>query len=327
MALTQPYWSARRSLNRSRDWLNAVLASARFALTFIVIVLPWSQALADAPDSAGLRLVTWNVQNWAVQNRIVSNRFRSDWPKPEVQKAAVRRILHRLRADVVLLQEMGDSSDLDELQRDLRSEGLEYTWSMVLNAADSRRRLAVLSRLPWTSAVAHHPIARTGAEGPLQRGILEIVIAGPAGESLHIFNLHLKSSVPERGAPEPSPLELRTAEATSVRELIRRRWVDRLDRAYFLVAGDLNALADEPALRRLQRRGKSPVLNILPATDSRGEVWTWRNDRRGVYSRLDWILVSSALLPKVVGGKAWIPNDPDSAVASDHRPVVVDLIW
>lgn len=273
-------------------------------------------------------MATWNVYNWAAQGRRTDGHFRPAWPKPEVEKAALRRVLHRLRADVVLFQEMGDAAGLEELRRDLASEGLHYPWGRVMEAGDGQRRLALLSRIPWREVHEHHPLAADGDERVARRGLLEAVFPGPEGRPLHLFTVHLKSSWVDRRDPEATvPEDQRTTEATLIRECLRKRFGDALPESLVLLAGDLNALADEPALRRLQRRGRTVLLVPLPASDPSGAVWTWSDDRRGLYTRFDWILVTPALLPYVAGATAWIPADPDIATASDHRPVVVDLHW
>jgi endonuclease/exonuclease/phosphatase family metal-dependent hydrolase len=63
----------------------------------------------------------------------------------------------------------------------------------------------------------------------------------------------------------------------------------------------------------------------VDATDSRGERWTYRFDREDTYTRVDYVLVSLPLWQNATAVGADIPDWPDAAVASDHRPVRLQL--
>ena len=80
-------------------------------------------------------------------------------------------------------------------------------------------------------------------------------------------------------------------------------------------------------LDRLRARGKTAIAELLPAADSRGEVWThlYRHDE--TYSRLDHILVAPGLKAAVRGGAATIFDSEETRLASDHRPVMVTLVF
>jgi exonuclease III len=78
-------------------------------------------------------------------------------------------------------------------------------------------------------------------------------------------------------------------------------------------------------VRALQKRGRMVIGELLPASDSRGETWTHYYRREDSYSRIDYFMVSPALQPFVIGHRATIGDGLGVAVASDHRPVVVQL--
>ena len=67
------------------------------------------------------------------------------------------------------------------------------------------------------------------------------------------------------------------------------------------------------------------VAHVLPAVDSRGEVWTHFYRQNDTYSRVDHILVSPALRPAMREETGRIHDSPAVLVASDHRPVSVTL--
>ncbi|MEN9813159.1 MAG: hypothetical protein RL479_1845, partial [Verrucomicrobiota bacterium] len=105
--------------------------------------------LLSAAELAGdpLRIATWNVANYGPTGRVTAAGYRSDYPKPEAEKAALRAALHRLDADVLALQEMGPPAYLEELARDLAREGLHYPYRAIAGDGEPRRN-ALLSRRP-----------------------------------------------------------------------------------------------------------------------------------------------------------------------------------
>src|SRR4051812_13464153 len=117
---------------------------APFAAKMLVIFLGcWAQAPGES-----LTIATYNVENYGPADRVTEVGFRKDYPKPEAEKRALRSVIRGLNADVLVFQEMGDATYLDELRRDLRAEGLEYAAAVVLSADDTDRHVAVLSKRP-----------------------------------------------------------------------------------------------------------------------------------------------------------------------------------
>ncbi len=286
---------------------------------------PWWAALCAVGMASGgaaetLTLATYNVENYGPADRMTAEGFRAAYPKPEAEKAALRAAIRALGADVLALQEMGQAPHLEELRRDLRGEGMDYPYAALLEAEDGARRLAVLSRRPFE--VVPHPdlaIALRGGPGRVKRGLLEVRL----GAGLAVFAVHLKSRLDEAG-DDPEGARRRAAEAAAVRDCVRREFPDP-EAGRYVIMGDCNDGPGSPALRRLTTAGGRRIAWPLPAADSRGEIWTeaWR--RGGLYSEFDYILVSPALRAAVRGGTARIYDGPETAAASDHRPVVAVL--
>jgi endonuclease/exonuclease/phosphatase family metal-dependent hydrolase len=67
------------------------------------------------------------------------------------------------------------------------------------------------------------------------------------------------------------------------------------------------------------------ISHLLPATDSRGETWTYFYGKEDTYQRVDHILVSPGLRTLVQGGQGMIQDGPETRKASDHRPLCVTL--
>jgi endonuclease/exonuclease/phosphatase family metal-dependent hydrolase len=271
-----------------------------------------------------LTLATYNVENYGLANRITEAGFRPEYPKPEAQKAALRKVIRSLNADVLILQEMGPQPFLDELRRDLRADGCDYPHAALALGPDQERHVAVLSKRPLKDVVtlADLEFAYFGAKERVKRGLLQATIETEAGD-LALFALHLKSQLTDR-ADDPESATRRSGEARAIRDAILKRFPDPAH-ASFVVLGDCNDTRDSRAVQHLQRRGEARVSVLLPAADSRGETWTYAYKRRDTYSKVDHIFVSAPLVSVVAGGAAVIFDGDGVSLASDHRPVVVTL--
>lgn len=301
---------------RGRDRCSAVKPLFR-GLALAMLASGWAPAET-------LTVVSYNVENYVAADRVTEEGFRRDYPKPETQKRALRQVLGALRADVLLLQEMGDERYLRELQRDLQRAGIEYSFHAVLEAADAARHIAVLSRRPLQALTLHAQVAfpYLGGTERVKRGVLEFQIA-TSGGPVTLFGVHLKSRFTERPEDPQSALR-RLGEATAIRDLVLARVGDPRT-ARFAIVGDFNDDKASPVLRRLLQRGRTRVAVLLPIADSRGDTWTYVHRKDESYTRVDHVLVSPALLPNVGEQRARIYDGEGVRDASDHRPLILTL--
>jgi endonuclease/exonuclease/phosphatase family metal-dependent hydrolase len=270
-------------------------------------------------------VATYNVENYGAVDRRVDGVFHAKYPKPESEKRALRAAIEAIGADVLALQEMGGAAYLDELRHDLRAEGLDYPYFALVDAEDTERRIALLSRLRLSSVVRHCAIgfAYMGGTARVKRGLLEAVVSEPGGD-FTVFVLHLKSRIEER-PDDPGAQTRRLGEALAVRSLIRRRF-PAASGGRFVILGDFNDGKASRTVGRMAQIGNESLAYCLPAADSRGETWTELYRREGSYTDLDHILVSRALRAAVEGASARIYDGPQTAEASDHRPVFARLV-
>ena len=271
-----------------------------------------------------LTLATYNLENYGPADRMTEAGFRKDYPKPEPEKRALRAVIKALGADVLVVQEMGPQQYLDELRRDLKTEGTEYAHAVLASAADEDRHVAILSKRPLKAVVTHTDLqfAYFGGKEAVKRGLLEATVATTSGE-LTLFAVHLKSRFTER-PDDPLSAVRRAGEATAIRDRVLKRFPQPAT-ARFIVLGDCNDSRASKALGFLEKRGKTEIVRLLPAADSRGETWTHAFRKEDSYSRVDHILVSPGLMTSVEKGRARIFDSEDVRSASDHRPVVVVL--
>ncbi len=287
----------------------------------------WLLALAflcGAVGAPALTVATYNVENYVLADRVVEDVYRPAYPKPEEEKTALRAVIRGLAPDVLALQEMGPQPYLEELQRDLKQDGVNYPYAVVLEAVDPDRHVAVLSKVPFKRIQPHArvPLESSRSAQAVKRGVLEVTIATDAGD-VTIFIIHLKSRRTEE-ADDPEGVTRRLREAAAVHDLVLARFPDPSS-AKFLICGDWNDTRDSKPVKTLARRGGTEIGEILAAADERGESWTHFYHREKSYSRIDYILVSAALKPLVVDGCARVFDGAGVDKASDHRPVFVRL--
>lgn len=298
-------------LERWGAWIRALL------------LLIWVSCGSAATGAGSIRIATFNVENYLVENRRVDDRWMPNYPKPEVEKAAVRRILKRVNSDIVIFQEMGKPPFLEELRADLRTMGLDYPYARVLEAEDEQRHLAVVSRVPfrWIEMeVGDFPYFESRLFP--KRGLLAVHF--DFGEdSFVIFGVHLKSKWTDY-REDPQSARRRVGEARVIRDAIRRKLPPETAPRY-LVVGDFNDTRASSALNHFLSVGNQELTRMVPTTDSRGHAWTHHFAREDVYSRVDYILASPALFADVKGGRGVVEDSEDTLVASDHRLVWVDL--
>ncbi len=275
-------------------------------------------------SAESLTIATYNIENYGPANRMTEAGYRKDYPKPEPEKRALRLAIRGLNADVLVLQEMGPQLYLDELRRDLKTEGIDYPFAALASAADADRHVAVIAKRPLKAVATHTDLQFTylGGKENVKRGLLEATITTAAGD-LTVFALHLKSRFTER-TDDPQSAIRRAGEATAIRDRVLKRFPAPAE-ARFIVLGDCNDSRVSKAAAFLQKRGKTEITELLAGADSRGESWSHAYRREESYSRVDHIFVSPGLLPAVKGGVARIYDGAGVREASDHRPVFVAL--
>jgi len=274
--------------------------------------------------SAALSVASYNVENYLVSDRLVDGVYREAYPKPEAEKTALRQVIKAMNVDILLVQEMGTQVYLDELQRDLKTDGVDFSYTTLLKAADPERHVAVLSKIPFKQISPHAsvPVRLRGKQDQVKRGVLEISFATSEGE-LTLFLIHLKSRRTEQDDDVESRQQ-RLQEAVAVRDLVLARFPTPA-KAMFMICGDWNDTRNSKPVKALQKRGETVLGELVWAADSRGENWTHRYRKEDTYSRIDYFLASPPLKSFIRNGRGQVYDGPGVNEASDHRPVMVTL--
>ena len=258
-----------------------------------------------------VRICSWNVCNYNVSRRRCGNEWRES-PKPEVEKAALRKALMEMDADIVIIGEMGDAQFLEELRLDLKREGLYYPYVFVTRH-DSPSRLAMLSKL---KPEAVFDFSDTSFDFCEERRFSPRGALGAEFKSGDVrwfaFGVHLKSKQGAKKTDEAFT-PFRFAEIRALDSRIS----DVSRGAAVIIGGDFNDECSETVLRNFKNLNMSP----LPQFDSSGESWTYFWEKKSIRYVYDFFLVNAAMrrfADKPVG-------IADSDGASDHRPIFVDL--
>lgn len=276
--------------------------------------------------SETIRVATYNLQNYLVMDRLVEGRWRPEYPKPEVEKTAVRQVILEVKPDILLLQEIGGPEFLQELLLDLGDADLLYDYAVLMQGEDEVRHVALLSKKKPIEVVQHDDLDFKYFEQRRQvkRGLLEVAFELSDGQILKVFGVHLKSHWSNEPRDSESSMR-RTREARACRDRIIERTLN-VGEPLFLVAGDFNDHPASAPLRRFYQKGDLVFGQLLPISDSRGHGWTHFYQEHGAYTQVDGFVLSPELLKRVKGGRGRIVDLPEALTGSDHRLVYFDLI-
>ncbi len=241
----------------------------------------------------GLRILTYNVHSCVgLDGRLSPER--------------IARVIARHQPDVVALQELdvrrARTGHLDQARAIADALEMSLAFHPTLTLADEEFGDAVLSPHPMRTV-------RTGALpglGHEPRGAIWVEVDLPDRDGgmrpVQLVNTHWSLHPRERRM---------AAEA-----LAGPGWLDRPEaRTDVVVCGDFNALWWFPSLRRLTRR----LDDAQAGLDGHRPRATWFG--RFPIGRIDHVLVDPSWT--VLGVE--VPDDTRARVASDHRPLVVDV--
>lgn len=273
-----------------------------------------------------IRVATYNVDNYLIGDRWVDGRYHKRYPKPELEKEAVRKVISTIKPDILVLQEMGGEKFLKELQSDLRAEGINFPFLTVMKGVDTTRHIGVLSKESFSKIIPYDHLTSSFSKKEkklaVRRGLLEVCFVSE-GFEWSLFGLHLKSRRSDKYGDRDSSKQ-RMDEAWVICEKIKERYPDP-QKSNYIVLGDFNDLPKSKTLKYFLEFKKQGIANMLDARDSRGECWTYYREGYGTYSQIDYILISSGLLKTTKAKGASIVDAPFALKGSDHRMVYADL--
>ncbi|MDX1952436.1 MAG: endonuclease/exonuclease/phosphatase family protein [Verrucomicrobiota bacterium] len=287
----------------------------RILFAFVVC---FSVAKAAPPET--FSIATYNLENYRLDSR---PQLQAKTPE---SRARVREHLLTISPDVLALQEVGNLEALQELRETLKTNGLEFPYWGLVHAADRERHVALLSKFPIVQFRPHTNLnfLLNGRRFQMNRGIAEAEIEVNHGYRFRLLNVHLKSRLDSALADES---ELRFEEAVLLRERVNELLKEN-PRVNLVVLGDLNDDWNSRPLRQVIGRGKSKLIDTRPSEQngdgltSRNVAWTHFYAKQDIYSRLDYILLSSGMAKEWQSPGSYVFTAANWGLASDHRPVV-----
>ncbi len=292
-------------------------------IVLLLIVAAGSVALYSAQT---FRVATFNVENY------IAGPSETRPLKTPAAKQKVRESLRALHADVLALQEIGETNALFELRQNLAREGLDYPYWEWVNGFDTNVHVAVLSRFAIAARRSHsrESFLLHGRRMFVSRGFAEVDIRPNPRYQFTMIVAHLKSKRPTAQADES---EIRQEEALVLRDLIDRR-LQANPNANLIVLGDLNDYPTARPIRTLIGRGRNVLIDTRPAEqngdNARGAsgrriTWTHHFAKEDTYSRLDYILISRAMAREWDEPGSFVFASPNWGLASDHRPILAQF--
>ena len=233
---------------------------------------------------------------------------------------AVVQVISELSPDILGLCEMGSEVQFNEFRARMAEAGMGYMDGEWVDGPDPDRHLALLSRFPIVAShsEANLPIPAGPLRQKVRRGYLDVTVEVSPGYCIRIVGVHLKS---KRPSPEGSVDLERRQEAHQVRLHIEQILAADPETP-LLVFGDFNDTKEQATLQEIKgARGTANALMELRLADPEGDRWTYYWKAADIYSRIDFLLVSRALAPRVNHEASGVYRTPDWNVASDHRPI------
>jgi endonuclease/exonuclease/phosphatase family metal-dependent hydrolase len=265
-------------------------------------------------------VASYNLDSYLVHEASPEDVIAKGAPKSEREIAAVIRVLCEIKPDILGLIEIGDESALSDLQGRLRMAGLDYSHREWVKGVGEERHLGLLSKFPIVERNSRDDVSfeLDGKILRMHRGILDVTVQVNQSYQLRLIGAHLKS---RRYVPEYDQALMRAKEASSLREHLNEVMARRPE-VNLLLFADLNGTKNEYSVREIIGwKGLPNHMMDLWLRDTRGERWTYYWKDADEYSRIDYLLVSPALVKEVVVEKCGINDSPLWNHASDHRAI------
>ena len=291
---------------------------------WLVLALALTLVRGMAAEPKEVVIATYNLENYLGAEPAAEGGKPRGKPKTEKAIEAVVRIVKEISPDILGVCEMGSPERFEDFKKRLAAAGLGYTDSEYVQAADPDRHLALVSRFPIVArqSLTDVPFELNGQPEKVRRGFLDVTIQVAPDYALRMVGVHLKSKL----AIAEGEALVRRHEAQQL-----RRHVEKIltadPQANLVCYGDFNDTKDQPMFAAVSGvHGTATYLDDLPAKDDLGDRWTHYWKTADLYSRIDYLFVSPALVREVVPGSARVYRSEFWSEASDHRAVFATII-
>lgn len=305
----------------------------RFALVVGLITLGSSFTFAEATSAnapttapASLRIATYNIENFFDQFDDPYTTDETSKPKQDAAIEAVAANIRKLNADFVAFQEVENTGVLQAMVKK-HLDDMGYTVVHIDQGNGTRGiNVGLISRKPIVTVTSHRyrdlHLPAQDKTWRFARDLLEVVVQVTPSRKMTFYLVHLKSKLSEPG--DPKAANWRLAEATAASEIIAAK-LKADPSAEIVMLGDFNDTPDSPTLSVLldASNGHAGLIDPHAKLPASARVSYLKEPYR---SNIDYILMSPNLSSQVVPDSAVVLTGDDLLKASDHAPVVVNVL-
>ena len=277
--------------------------------------------IPSKPES-GTRVTSWNIERGGMFKRT----------------AVVSQILSHLDADVLLIQELEDGHEPQSIKRILDAATPGTNWTVALSPKGTGLRSAVATRLKAEAAAGFDSINRVDEPDRLVKAAGLIITTANDCRMLAV-SVHLRCCGGLHGPEDMT----RISETLAIREAIASAVAKHRPES-LVIGGDMNLVASPVPLDVLRVNGQAMLaegrIGDLQVAKPRhlddGATYTWYDaDSQFTPGQLDFILTGgdATQLATFIFDTSDLKSDQlgellpaATAEASDHLPVVVDLM-
>jgi len=272
-------------------------------------------AAPKAPDGT-FTVATFNVMNMFDEYDDPYTEDEGTPAKPKAELEHLAATIHKLDADVLVLEEVENRGYLERFNRAMLGD-LHYG-DVVLFEGNDKRGIdcAVLSRFPVGPVTSHRHVRFGDANGQpehFMRDFLQVEIDPPGAQAFYVFAVHFKS---KRGG-EDETAAVRSAETHEARKLLDRL-MEKEKAVCFLVCGDFNDTWDSEPLKALRGSGPGKLAGFVDELPPDTHTFN-----QGEYAdMIDFILASPEMARRYVKKTYRVLSGSVETNGSDHNPVV-----
>jgi endonuclease/exonuclease/phosphatase family metal-dependent hydrolase len=260
-----------------------------------------------------LKVISYNLRNY--ESRVGTS-------KSESSKSQIAAILARINPDVAVLYEVRSHHALKDLVDRLSKKGIQYPYTSLVQGYDQYQHIAIISKIKPTKEL--HQQNRTytlkGQRRQVLRGFACCRFHFSSGYDFFLIGAHLKAK-----SEGSETWRIRDAEARCLRSFYQELIKKNGEKTNILLVGDFNDTQDSSPIKIILNspsNQQSTFYDLRPV-DQSSLAWTHHWGRKDQLSRIDYIFGNQSILPEI--RQLGVDGGPSWNLASDHRPLVVEL--
>ncbi len=275
-----------------------------------------TKAMTFSPKN-GITVATYNIRNLYDSDDCPYHSDDTTPAKPRSEMERVAKVIRRMNADVVALQEVENRGYLQRFL-DVFLSDMGYEYVVHFEGNDLRGSdVCLISRIPIGPVTSYRHLRfpkDSDHKRSFSRDILQVRVEPNGGKAFDMFVVHLKSNHDGRKYAEP----VRVNESKALRGILDG--ILRNDSsASFVVCGDFNDTWESETLKTVVGTGEYALRSFA---DQLPEDTRITYNRKPYLSMIDFILCSPAMASRYVDKSYTVRDSTLEASGSDHNPVL-----